>query len=535
MSLAAWLRHLRPTARTLTALLTGTATVVAVSALAAAPASAATIEPLPANLEQIRAAEATTLYGSPGIRPLTERQTSIVTMGDSEISGEGQGPYERGTNGDDDGDGDQNWCHRALHAGVHRTGIAVNKTYNLACSGATTQNLIYGSGVRQWDELNQGDYLAIKARNLHIKLIWVVASANDSGGIEFGPVMTECTINRLFFLGECWPDYTNEVAARVTVSGNNLATAINNIKQTMINAGYLATDYQMVVMGYPSPVGPDVEDNPNFPGWYNGGCTLYLRDMAFGRNKVVPMFEAKIRQAALSTGVKYLDASRLFAGHEPCTELTWVSGLTSDGGDPFDGNTYRQSFHPNYRGHGAFGTCMGAFYNSGLQTGTCVDPRSSNATRFYGGLMSFRQLRNAGSSLCMESEGYSTRNGYDLLLASCNGGGNQGWWYDSPYQSLHVELTHDRCVDAQGGVAADRLLIIYNCHGGTNQQWRFDNGLIRNSYNPNLCVAAPSTAPGGKLWLRTCNAADPLQIWRWETQTGTVGFGYNDWIPDSAY
>lgn len=535
MSLPTWLRRLRLTARTITALLTGTATVVAVGALAATPAQAATIQPLPSNLEQIRAAEATALYGSPAIRPLAERQTSIVTMGDSEISGEGQGPYERGTNGDDDGDGDQNWCHRALHAGVHRTGIAVNKTYNLACSGATTQNLIYGSGVRQWDELNQGDYLAIKARNLHIKLIWVVASANDSGGIEFGPVMTECTINRLFFLGECWPDYTNEVAARVTVSGNNLATAINSIKQTMANAGYLSTDYQMVVMSYPSPVGPDVEDNPNFPGWYNGGCTLYLRDMAFGRNKVVPMFEAKIRQAALSTGVKYLDASRLFAGHEPCTELTWVSGLTSDGGDPFDGNTYRQSFHPNYRGHGAFGACVGAFFNSGLQTGTCVDPKSSNATRFYGGLLSFRQLRNAGSSLCMESEGYSTRNGYDLLLASCNGGGNQGWWYDSPYQSLHIELTHDRCVDAQGGVAADRLLIVYNCHGGTNQQWRFDNGLIRNSYNPGLCVAAPSDAPGGKLWLRSCNAADPLQIWQWETQTGTVGFGYNDWIPDSAY
>jgi hypothetical protein len=178
---------------------------------------------------------------------------------------------------------------------------------------------------------------------------------------------------------------------------------------------------------------------------------------------------------------------------------------------------------------------MGAFYNSGLQTATCVDPKSTNATRLYTGLLSFRQLRNAASSLCMESQGYATRNGYDLLLASCNGGGNQGWWYDSPNLSLHIELSHDRCADAEGGVAADRLLIVYNCHGGTNQQWRFDNGLIRNASNTSLCVAAPSNAAGGKLWLRTCNAADPLQIWRWETQTGTVGFGYNDWIPDNAY
>ncbi|MQA27863.1 MAG: hypothetical protein GEU94_20935 [Micromonosporaceae bacterium] len=502
-------------------------------ALAAGPASAQATTPLPDRLERIRAQEATALYGSPEIRPMDQRKTSIASMGDSEISGEGQGPYERGTNGD--GDGDENWCHRALHAGIHRTEIDVDQTYNLACSGATTQNLIYGSGARQWDELNQGDNLAIKARNTHVKLIWIVASANDEGGIEFGPVMTDCTMRRIFFQGNCWPDYTDGVQARVDVSGRNLATAVTSVKQTMTDAGYTSSDYQVVVMGYPSPVSPDVEDNPNFPGWYNGGCLLYLKDMAIGRNKVVPLFERAVRKAALDTGVRYLDNSRLFHGHEPCTENPWVSGVTSDGGDPRNGNTWRQSWHPNYRGHGAFGACVGAFYASTSRTGTCVDPKSTDSTRFHSGLMTFRQLRNAASGYCLDSQGYSTRNTYDLLQWTCHGGSNQGWWHDSGNSSLHIELTHDRCVDAEGGVAAGRMAIVYNCHGGANQQWRHDNGLIRSKGQPSLCLGVADTNRETRVRLVACDASDAKQQWRWENQTGTYGFGYSDWMPSSAY
>ncbi|MGH3736974.1 MAG: ricin-type beta-trefoil lectin domain protein [Micromonosporaceae bacterium] len=520
--------------RTATTLLAGAALAVA----AVTPASAGvenpsttSITPLPAELEAIRAQEATALYGSPEIRPISARKTSIASMGDSEISGEGQGPYETGTNGDDDGDGDENWCHRALHAGIHRTGIAVDQTYNLACSGATTQNLIYGSGVRQWDELNQGDYLAIKARNTNLKLIWIVASANDAGGIEFGPVMTDCTIRRVTFQGNCWPDYTNSVQARVTVSGDKLKTAIGSVKQTMTDAGYTSGAYQIVVMGYPSPVSPDVEDNPDFPGWYGGGCLLYLKDMAIGRNKVVPLFERAIRRAALDHGVRYLDNSRLFHGHEPCEQTPWVSGVTiAPNSDLTNPNTYRQSWHPNYRGHGAFGACMGAFYGIASQTGTCVDPQSTNGTRLIGGLLDFRQLRNAASRLCLDSQGYSTRNTYDLLQWSCHGGSNQGWWYDGAL--LHIELTHDRCADAEGGLAAGRMLIAYDCRGTANQRWTFDNGLIRNG---SLCLGVADASAGTRVRLATCNGSDARQRWSWETQTGTTGFGYDDWIPSSAY
>ncbi|HEX5598530.1 MAG TPA: hypothetical protein VFX61_21305, partial [Micromonosporaceae bacterium] len=223
----------------------------------ASPANAATrpdIQPLPAHLETIRAAEATQLYGSPGIRPLDQRKTALITMGDSEISGEGVGNYDPNTHRKG------NWCDRSYDQAIFRTGIAADEKYNIACSGATPWNLMYG-GPTQHDELNQGDYLAIKARNTKINLIWVVVGANGDGTIQFGPVATDCTLRRVFFMGPCYPTYTDEWSIRVEGSRQAVEDALNNIRQTMTNAGYLRSDYELVFMSYPSPGSPDVEDN----------------------------------------------------------------------------------------------------------------------------------------------------------------------------------------------------------------------------------------------------------------------------------
>lgn len=70
-------------------------------------ATAAATAPLAPRVEAARAREATRLYGDLAVRPLAERKTSLISLGDSEISGEGVGTYEPGTNGPD------NWCHRS--------------------------------------------------------------------------------------------------------------------------------------------------------------------------------------------------------------------------------------------------------------------------------------------------------------------------------------------------------------------------------------------------------------------------------------
>ena len=488
------------------------------------------IAPLPASLESIRAAEATALYGSPEIRPIDTRKTSLITMGDSEMSGEGVGNYEPGTHQDG------NWCDRSLDQAVWRLTIPSDVRYNVACSGATPADLSYG-GPHQWNELNQGDNLAIRARNTHIRLVWVIAGANGEPGIQFGPVATDCAERRVFFEGPCWPTYTDVWATRVDASRQMVEAALRSIRQTMTDAGYLASDYDLVLQSYPSPASPDVEDNPNFPGWYSGGCLLYLADMAFARNKAVPMFETGLRAAAHNVGVRYLDGSRLFHGHEVCTDNTSVRGLYIEVGI-WDENAARQSFHPNYRGHGMFAECMDAFYASGLADATCADPASTGHGALYSGLFTFRQLRNAATGGCVDASGYNSRNNTVMQTYTCHGGRNQGFWYDPAYQSLHIELSQDRCLDVKGGsIASGTEVTLYDCTGAANQRFVFDGTRIHPAGNTGLCVAFDNPlffTP--RLRLATCSTSGRQQ-WSFETRSfaNPVGYGHSDFIGSMVY
>ncbi|HEY0699902.1 MAG TPA: ricin-type beta-trefoil lectin domain protein, partial [Micromonospora sp.] len=464
------------------------------------------------------------------IRPIEQRRNALITMGDSEISGEGVGTYVPGTHQPG------NWCDRSYDQAVFRTGIASDVQYNVACSGATPWNLIAG-GPTQHNEHNQGDNLAIKARNTRIKLIWVVVGANGDGTIQFGPVATDCTLRRVLFQGPCYPTYTDQWAIRTDGSRQAVQDALNSIRQTMTNAGYLRSDYELAFMSYPSPASPDVEDNPNFPGWYDGGCLMYLHDQAFARNKAVPMFESALRAAAANTGTRYLDASRLFHGHEVCTDNTSVRGLYIELG-VWDENAARQSFHPNYRGHGMFAQCMTAFFNSGLPQATCVDPASTGNGVLYSGLFEFKQLRNLGTGKCVDGQGYNSRNGTVQQAYACHGGRNQGFWYDSTRQSLHSELSHDRCLDVSGGtLTAGTAVDVWDCHGGVNQKFVFSGGQLKPAGNTSLCVAFDNPWLGTpRLRLESCGS-NTRQQWSFESRnfTNPVGYGHDDFIGSRVY
>jgi hypothetical protein len=525
------LRVPRPRRRTAAAVAVALVAGFTLPALAAQPAAARpAIQPLPANLEAIRAQQATQLYGSPEIRPMEQRKTALITMGDSEISGEGVGNYEPGTHQDG------NWCDRSLDQAIFRVTIPADVRFNVACSGAQPRHLIAGSGATQHNELNQGDNLAIKARNTKIKLIWVVIGANGTGNIEFAPVVTDCTINRVFFLGACWPDYTDVWATRVETTRQNVETTVNSIKQTMTNAGYDAVDYVLALQSYPGPVSPDVEDNPNFPGWYGGGCLFYLADMAFARNKAVPMFERAIRAAAANTGVRYLDASRLFHGAEVCTESPMVRGLFIEIGI-WDENAARQSYHPNYRGHGAFAECMTQFYNSGQQRATCITPASTGRGELRNGLLEFKQLRNIGTNECVDGRGYDSRYNTQQVSYPCHGGRNQGFWYDSTYQSLNTELNQDRCLDITGAAVSANTVKVHNCDALANQRWVLVGDRIHPASNTGLCLGFNNPSSGRPV-LRTsaCSSSDNRQRWSFEPRgPNPAGYGHDDWIGDAVY
>ncbi|MGC0327780.1 hypothetical protein RKD23_000770 [Streptomyces sp. SAI-170] len=479
------------------------AAAAALAGLTAPTAGAATAAstPLPAELERIRAAEATALYGDAAERPLAERKSSLISLGDSEISGEGVGTYEPGTNGPD------NWCHRAPDSAIHRTGIPADVTYNVSCSGAYTGNIRIGGGKQYADELVQSDNLAIKARNTRIKMVLLVAGANDD--LQFGPVMTDCVTRWVLSQGACEPKYAPGWQARVDGLRPKVEQTVRDLRTVMRDAGYADGDYKLVVMGYPSPIGPDMYDNPDFPGKLPGGCAGYDSDAKWGRDYAVPAFERGIRQAARTTGAVYLDNSRLFHGHEVCMEDPWARGLYLDLGDhfPWDENTARQSFHPNARGHAAFASCLTQLYNSGATEAGCADPASTGTPQLYPLAWddAFRPLKNEATGTCLDASGGSSANGTAVIGWDCHGGRNQGWWYDSGRRSLHIESTHDRCLDVPDGYSAGRALILWNCHGGTNQQFVRQSGTIRPAAATGLCLTLG--AAKDPLRLQTCDGS----------------------------
>ncbi|MER5767719.1 ricin-type beta-trefoil lectin domain protein [Streptomyces sp. NPDC001985] len=502
-------RHrLRRTTATALALAAGLLGLTAPAPAAAAPrdAGASTSAPLPPALESLRAAEAVKLYGSPAERPLAERRTGLISLGDSEISGEGVGSYEPGTNGPD------NWCHRSPDAAIHRTGISADVTYNVACSGASTANIRIG-GTRQYaDEPVQSDSLAIKARNTRIKMVLLVAGANDD--LQFGPVMTDCVVRYVTLQGPCEPKYAGGWQARVDALVPKVEGTIRDLRTVMRDAGYADGDYRLVVMGYPSPIGPDFRDNPNFPGKVACGGQGYDSDTRWGRDSAVPAFARGIRQAARSAGAVHLDNSRLFHGHEVCSDNTWARGLSIDlGAFPWDENSVRQSFHPNARGHAAFASCLTRLYASGLREASCADVASGGRPELYEGVWDelYRPLRNGATGECADVSEAVSRKGTAVVGWGCHGGRNQGWWYDPGRGSLHTELSQDRCLDVPGGeYRAGARLIVWDCSGAANQRFARTGATIRPSSSPSLCLTHPS--PRAPLTLQPCTDS-PTQNW----------------------
>ncbi|WP_130799235.1 ricin-type beta-trefoil lectin domain protein [Streptomyces otsuchiensis] len=486
-------------------LLGTSAPAVLADGTATAAPSAGTAAPLSAELEEIRAAQAVELYGDAAPRPLDERQVSLASLGDSQISGEGAGNYEPPT------DGPSNWCHRSHDAAIHRTGIPADITYNFACSGASTQNVRIGGTQQFADELVQSDSLAIAARNTRVDTVLLVVGANDD--LQFGPVITDCITGWfLFWQGPCHPTYAGGWQERVDNLRPKVESTVADLHTVMTDAGYAREDYHLVVLGYPGPIGPDHRDNPRFPGKIPGGCTFYDSDGAWARDVAVPAFQESMRTAARNSDATYLDGSRLFHGHEVCSDNTWVRGLTVDITNPFppDANSVRQSFHPNARGHGAFADCLTALHASGLTEASCADPASTGQAQLFPGAWDdrFAPRTNAATGECAAAPSDATTNRTKVVGEACDDGRGQGWFHDEDRGSLHIELTHDRCLDVpSGSFNAGAALQLYDCNGTASQQFVAGAGdTLSPVAAPGLCVAQQSSR--AQLTLQPCDGSD---------------------------
>ncbi|WP_287901156.1 hypothetical protein [Arthrobacter sp.] len=344
----------------------------------------------------------------------------VVSVGDSYISGEA-GRWAGNTNGSAGAidalgatayhDNASNTaetiarCHRS-HAAEVSIGGGVN-SLNLACSGARTSTFtnssgyfkpgldFYSSGGQQGQALMLQDFAA----NHNVKMVALSIGGND---FEFGTIMQECVTD--FLTSFSWsPKYckngstvaTAMSSGTVTANTAKIATAMQNIRTAMRNAGYSDGSWTLLVQNYPSPLpasGAMRYSQSGYTRQNTGGCGLWDADVDYAANTLLPTINGAVAQAAAQSGlsnVKTLDVTSLFSGRRLCENTvglleekgvtSWTQAGAADATEWVNqirtvstaNSDYfvQESLHPNYWGQLALRSCLRQAYNQGAPKG----------------------------------------------------------------------------------------------------------------------------------------------------------------------
>jgi hypothetical protein len=299
-------------------------------------------------------------------------------------------------------------CHRSASAEIHIGGGV--ESLNLACSGARTTTYtdsdgnfkpgldFYDAGGRQ----GQAKMLQDFAATHDVKMVVVAIGGND---FEFASIVQSC-VEDFLTSPTWWKDYcqddssvtSNFTAANVAAVRARIATAYQNVRTAMRNAGYADAAWTLMVQDYESPI-------PNGPGFrYSesgytrqsiGGCGFWSADATWANGTALPTINNAVLGAAADSGltnVKTLDVAGAFTGHRLCETTddlvenhysSWQAPGAVDGSEWVDqirtvstvGSDYyiQESLHPNYWGQLAIRSCLRQAWNAGSpRSGTCT-------------------------------------------------------------------------------------------------------------------------------------------------------------------
>lgn len=310
--------------------------------------------------------------GPPGVGPLT-----VVSMGDSTISGEGAGDYTPDTDGRNG-----NWCHRSPHALVHRIELAgVTESINLACSGAPAGQVALGD-VKQWTEPSQAGRLREVVKTHRVAAVVVAVGANDEP--HFSRLISEC-FTTWFMEGDtsCSAQLKADWQSRIDAMVPKVVTALRDIQTVLRDADYTRDDYDLVLQSYASPIGADIPESLR----NLDGCPFRVDDLRWVEQTGAVSLSDGLREAATQAGVRFLDLSRAGRGHEAC------SGGADPSGEWFTRFTVRwddlekaerashaiqESFHPNAAGHAQFARCLSEFLATNDPAAVCLEGDDGN-------------------------------------------------------------------------------------------------------------------------------------------------------------
>ena len=302
-------------------------------------------------------------------------------------------------------------CHRSKSAEVFIGAGTLGK--NLACSGARTTTDASGSsfkpGLDFYDDgagrIGQAKALQQFASSNNVTMVAVSIGGND---FNFADIVTTCVANWLSS-PSWWKNYCNDdssvranfTSSNVTAVRTRIATAFQNLRTAMRNAGYADSAWTLLVQTYPSPI-------PNASGFRyaetgytrqnTGGCGFWNADANWANGTALPTINNTVRSAITASGLtntRVLDLASAFNGRRLCENTVglyeekgltswtqagavdrteWVNQIrtvsTCCSSSPY---YIQESLHPNYWGQLATRSCVRQAWNAGTpRGGTCT-------------------------------------------------------------------------------------------------------------------------------------------------------------------
>jgi hypothetical protein len=345
----------------------------------------------------------------------------LVTVGDSYISGEA-GRWA-GSSNDSEAPADALGAH-AYHDNATHTAELIPKCHrslsaeayigggvgglNLACSGARTTTGTgsdFKPGLDFYDDgaghLGQAKMLQQFAATHNVKQVVVSIGGND---FNFASIVTQCVQD--FLLSPSWnPDYcrddssvvANFTSTNITAVRGKIATAFQNVRTAMRNAGYGDSAWSLVVQTYPSPIPAASGFRYGQTGYTRqsvGGCGFWNADADWANSTALVTINNTVRAAIGQSGLtnaRLLELQSAFNGRRLCEKSvglyeevglsSWTQPTAVDKTEWINqirtvttvGSNYyiQESLHPNYWAQLALRSCVRQTYTQN-RGGTCT-------------------------------------------------------------------------------------------------------------------------------------------------------------------
>jgi hypothetical protein len=280
---------------------------------------------------------------------------------------------------------------------VRSAGAIADVAVNLACSGATSQNVFRASngGVAFKGEAPQADQLATVAASHDVKSIALSIGGNDLG---FADIIKECAYDFVLWNSYCYDDQQSGVDEKIDGAMANVGKSVDEIRAVMRAAGYGDSSYRIVLQSYPSPIPRGAENRYTQSDWSrlnSGGCPFWNRDSDWARDSLVPQIANRIKGVAAAKGVQFLDLRDMLQGREVCAKASKqvsstvpASAKTSEWARWIDSNEtqslVQESMHPNYYGQLAVGRCLALAVAQPAGSGlSCKNTAGGDETGMY--------------------------------------------------------------------------------------------------------------------------------------------------------